>query len=145
MTVNDIYAYLNEFCPFDTACDFDNVGLLVGDKNANVTKAIIALDCTLDAVNQAIETGAELIITHHPIIFSPLKSVTAESTVYRLIKNNISVISAHTNLDIAYGGVNDCLAATLNLRDVENVVGDDGFSFRKGVLQKEYTPEEFAL
>ena len=145
MTVNDIYAYLNEFCPFDTACDFDNVGLLVGDKNATVTKAVIALDCTLDAVNQAIETGAELIITHHPVIFSPLKSVTAESIVYRLIKNNISVISAHTNLDVADGGVNDCLAATLNLCDVETVVADDGFTFRKGVLDTECTPDEFAL
>ena len=130
MTVNDIYSFLNEFAPFDTACDFDNAGLLIGAKDAEVDKCIIALDCTEAVVDEAIQKGAQLIITHHPVIFSGLKSVLADSLVYRLIENNISVISAHTNLDIADGGVNDCLAKALGLKDVKKIVCDDGFSFK---------------
>ncbi len=144
MKVNDIYLFLNELCPFDTACDFDNAGLLVGDKDASVTKVVVALDCTESVVNQAIELGAELIITHHPVIFSPLKSVLSGSIAYKLIKNGISVISAHTNLDVADGGVNDCLANALELKQVEKIICEDGFSFRKGVLDNEYTPTDFA-
>ncbi len=145
MKVNDIFEFLNEFCPFDTACDFDNTGLLIGDKDCDVTRVVVALDCTEDVINEATKIGAELIITHHPVIFSPLKSVTADGIAYRLIKSGISVISAHTNLDITDGGVNDCLAKALKLRNVEKIVCEDGFSFRKGVLDKEYTPDEFAL
>ena len=96
MKINDIYSFLNERYPFSLACDFDNVGLLVGDKNCTVTKAVIALDCLSDTVNFAIKNGAELIITHHPVIFAGLKAVTEETAVYKAIKNGISVISAHT-------------------------------------------------
>lgn len=144
MTVNDIYLFLNELCPFDTASDFDNAGLLIGDKNATVTKAVIALDCTESAINKAIDTGAQLIITHHPVIFGGIKNVLSDSIVYRLIKNGISVISAHTNLDIADGGVNDCLAKALGLTEIQKIVCDDGFSFRIGALGREYSPADFA-
>ena len=144
MTVNDIYSFLNEFAPFDTACDFDNAGLLIGGKDAEVVKFIVALDCTEAVVDEAIQKGAQLIITHHPVIFSGLKSVLADSLVYRLIENNVSVISAHTNLDIADGGVNDCLAKALELNDVKKIVCDDGFSFKCGQLNDVLTPEAFA-
>ncbi len=144
MTVNDIYLFLNDFCPFDTASDFDNAGLLIGDKNATVTKAVIALDCTKSAIDKACEIGAELIITHHPVIFGGIKKVMSDSIVYRLVKSGISVISAHTNLDIADGGVNDCLATALGLTEIEKVVCDDGFSFRIGSLSREHSPADFA-
>ena len=103
MTVNNILEFLSEKYPLDTACDFDNVGLLVGDKNAAVTKAVICLDCDINAVNYAKSIGAELIVTHHPVIFSGLKSILAGGVVYELVKSDISVISMHTNLDIAFG------------------------------------------
>ena len=95
MTVNDIFKYLNTLFPTDTACDFDNVGLLIGDGNTEVTKALIALDCTDYAVKTAIENGCQLIITHHPIVFAPLKNILADSIQYNLIKYGISVISIH--------------------------------------------------
>ncbi len=144
MKVNDVYSYLNECFPFSLACDFDNVGLLIGDKEAPVTKAVIALDCTLNVVEFAKEMGAELIITHHPIIFGGIKAVTENTTVYKAVKNGISVISAHTNLDVADGGVNDALCEALGLQNIEKYVCFDGFTIRKGSLEKSLSAEEFA-
>ena len=144
MTVNDIYSFLDEKFPFALACDFDNCGLLIGDKNATVTKAVVCLDCTASAVDTAIKSGAELIISHHPVIFSGLKEVLSHSIVHRIIQNNISVISAHTNLDSACGGVNDTLAAVLQLENVEKVISSDGLIYRKGVLKNSLSPAEFA-
>ena len=93
MTVNNVLEFLKEKYPLDTACDFDNVGLLVGDGNAAVTRAVVCLDCDINTVNHAKNMGAELIVTHHPVIFSGIKSILAGDVVYELIKANISVIS----------------------------------------------------
>ena len=90
MKVNDIFEYLNRLFPTKTACDFDNVGLLVGDGESEVKKALVSLDCSNDTVNKAIKNGCELIITHHPVIFSPLKSVTNENIVFKLGLINLS-------------------------------------------------------
>ncbi|MBR4972916.1 MAG: Nif3-like dinuclear metal center hexameric protein, partial [Clostridia bacterium] len=109
MTVKQIFEFLDSKFPISTACDFDNVGILVGDSNAKVNKALLSLDCTLDTVKKAVDSECQLIITHHPVIFSPLKSVLNGSIVYELIRNNIAVISMHTNLDVGLGGVNTCL------------------------------------
>lgn len=131
--VVDILEFLCELYPPETACDFDNVGLLVGDKNTEVSSVTVALDCDMSAVECAKANDSNLIITHHPVIFEPLKSVTAGSVVYELIKNGISVISMHTNLDIAKGGVNDCLCDALGLKDVSVFVTDDGLNIRSAV------------
>ncbi len=144
MTVFDIYKFLDAFCPFSTACEWDNSGLLIGDKNATVTKVIIALDCTDSVITEAEITGAELIITHHPVIFQNVNSILADSLVNRLIKSNISVISAHTNLDKAERGVNYCLAKFLGLRHISSIDVSDGFSIRCGELDAAFTPDEFA-
>ncbi len=144
MKIKDIYSYLDTICPFSTACDFDNVGLLVGDMNATVTKAVVVLDCTSAAVEFARKQSAELIITHHPVIFGGIKSVTAETPVYKAIKNGVSVLAAHTNLDSAEGGVNDILAAALGLTDIKKVVCPDGFAFRYGTLPSIMTADELA-
>ena len=130
ITVSDIFNFLNSLCPADTACDFDNVGILVGDAGAQVTSIVVALDCDNSAINQAIECGAELIVAHHPVIFEPLKSVRENDIVYRLIRNNIAVISMHTNLDIAQNGVTDTLCSVLGLTDVLPFTAHDGFSIR---------------
>ena len=134
MTVKNIFEYLNGLYPVDNACDFDNPGLLVGDPDTTVTKALVSLDCTLDTVKKAIDTGCELVITHHPVIFAPLKNVLAGSIVYELIKNNIAVISMHTNLDMGNGGVNDCLCDVLELQNICAVTADDGFILKSGTL-----------
>ncbi len=131
MTVNNILEFLSEKYPLDTACDFDNVGLLVGDKNAAVTKAVICLDCDINAVNYAKSIGTELIITHHPVIFSGLKSILAGGVVYELVKSDISVISMHTNLDIAVGGVTENLCEAIGLKNVKPFMAHDGFLIRE--------------
>lgn len=114
---NEIFEYLNKLAPLNLQMDFDNSGFLVGDKNSEVKRCIVALDVTDSVIDEAIEQNAELIISHHPIIFNPQKSVSADELVGRklikLIKNDISVISMHTNLDIADGGVNDALMQVL--------------------------------
>lgn len=144
MTVNDIYSFLDRQYDFSSACDFDNVGLLIGDKKSTVTKITVALDCTSSVVEFAKENGAELIITHHPVIFGGIKAVKSETAVYKAVKNGISVISAHTNLDIADGGVNDALCKVLQLTDIESFLCFDGFAIRKGTLPTEMTAEELA-
>ena len=145
MTVQDIFNFLNKKFPTDTACDFDNVGLLVGDPDTEVKKAIIALDCTPNAIDTAVNTGAQLIITHHPIIFNPLKQVLAGSAVYEVIKSGISVISMHTNLDIGIGGVNDCLCSTLALNNVTKVAAEDGYLLNIGELSSPLYPDDLAV
>ncbi len=145
MTVKDIFNFLNKKFPSDTACDFDNVGLLVGDPEAEVEKAVVALDCTPSAINTAVNKGAQLIITHHPIIFNPLKQVLAGSAVYEVIKNGISVISVHTNLDVGVGGVNDCLSSVLSLNNVSKVAAEDGYLLNIGALTSPLYPDDLAV
>ncbi|MDO4607792.1 MAG: Nif3-like dinuclear metal center hexameric protein [Clostridia bacterium] len=128
--VNDVLNYLSQKYPLNTACTFDNVGLLVGDGNTTVTKVVVCLDCDINAVSFAAQNGAQLIVTHHPVIFDGLKSVTDGSVVYELVKNGISVISMHTNLDIAEGGVTERLCETIGLKNITPYTAHDGFLIR---------------
>lgn len=123
--VNDVLYFLDVLAPFESSMGFDNTGMLVGGKNKTVSKIILTLDVTRDAIAYAKKAGAELIVSHHPVIFDPMKRVTDDSLVYELIKNDISVISAHTNLDKAEGGVNDVLALRLGLEDIQSVDSND--------------------
>lgn len=117
--VKDIYDHIDSFAPFSSAMSFDNVGLLVGDYGASVTKIVLALDITKNVIEEAKKTGAELIISHHPVIFDPLKSVDSDSVVYGLCRNGLNAICAHTNLDAANGGVNDILCTALELENIQ--------------------------
>ncbi len=132
MTVYNIFDFLNRLFPVSSACSFDNVGLLIGDKEKEVTRALISLDCTLDTVKKARENGCELIITHHPVIFDPLKNLLAGSVQYELVKNEIAVISMHTNLDMEDGGVNDCLCKALKLKNITAFTAEDGYILKFG-------------
>ncbi len=136
--------FLYTVAPRELACDFDNVGLLVGDKNAEISGILVALDCFDEVIDRAEDLGANLIVTHHPVIFGELKTVLSDSIVYKLIEKKISVISMHTNLDQADGGVNDALCDALGLYDIESVTCSDGFLIRKGYLDSPEDPYEFA-
>ena len=120
VSIKDIYKYMNEIAPFDTAMDYDNVGVIVGDSSAQVSDVLLSLDATRDVIEEAKDLSAQLIITHHPIIFSPLKRIKSNNIVCELIKNDIGLIAAHTNLDLAPKyGVNACFAAKLELKNVK--------------------------
>ena len=112
-TVKDFYEYLNTLAPFETQEEWDNSGMLVGDMNAEITKAAVVLDITTEAVKQAKELGANLIISHHPVIFHAMRNVTKGSVPFELISNGINAVCCHTPLDIAAGGTNDTLAGIL--------------------------------
>ena len=114
--VKDFYAYLNSIAPFEAQEDWDNSGMLVGDENAEVTKAAVVLDITPEAVEKAKSLGANLIISHHPVIFNPIKSVVKDSLPYELVKASVNAICCHTPLDIADGGTNDSLAELLGIK-----------------------------
>ena len=137
----DIYNYIDSFAPFDTAMDFDNVGILVGDKNAEPTRAIVTLDVTDEVVDEAKEKSAQLIISHHPVIFNPLKRLSADSVVYKLAQSGISVISAHTNLDLSSDGTNTAMFNALELQDMEQLEIDGGLI---GSLKIPMSANEFA-
>ena len=121
--VSDILNFVETFAPHSMKMDWDNVGLLCGSKSTPVTKVLVALDPFEHVCKEAAHWGAEVIVTHHPLIFRPLPSITDETTIGRglmtLIKHDISAINAHTNLDQAPGGVNDVLARTLGLTNIQ--------------------------
>lgn len=118
-----IFNLIEKFAPKGLAYDWDNVGLQVGCPNAEVEKMLIALDLTDDILDQAVKEKVDLIITHHPIIFKPLKKIALNTSlgarINKILQNNITVYSAHTNLDIAPGGVNDILAEKIGLQETE--------------------------
>lgn len=147
-TVFDLYSAIDQFAPFSLSMDFDNTGILVGDRHQPVSKVLLALDCTMDVVNYAKEIGAQLIITHHPVIFHPIKRVNEDSVVYHLIRSQIAVISAHTNLDIAEGGVNDVLAQAIGLQNISGLELLDpvaqSYLGRIGTLSNPISASEFA-
>jgi dinuclear metal center YbgI/SA1388 family protein len=119
MIVKDVINYLEELAPLNYAEDFDNVGLLVGDKQTKVTGVLVALDTLEAVVDEAIEKNCNLIVSFHPIIFKGLKKITGtsyvERTVLKAIKNDIAIYAIHTALDNALKGVNDIICNTLGL------------------------------
>lgn len=127
-TVKDILQYLETIAPRSLKMDWDNVGLLCGNAEQEVKKVLVALDPFESVCSEAAQVGAQLIVTHHPLIFIAPKAVTTDTSVGRsimtLCRHGISAINAHTNLDCAEGGVNDVLAATLGLQNVA-VIGNE--------------------
>ena len=144
MKVKEIVAFLDGVAPYSTTMDFDNVGLLIGDPEAEVSGILVSLDCFDEVIDRAEDLDANLIVTHHPVIFDPLKSITADSLQYKLISKNISVISLHTNLDIAENGVNHALAETIGLYDVKEITTADNYILKLGELDELNDPYDFA-
>lgn len=151
-TVKNIYDYLNKLADVRLAEKWDNVGLMLGNYNDEVTNVLVCLDVTTKVVEEAIENDIDLIVSHHPLIFKPLKSLdfTADfksNIIRKLIKNDISVISFHTNLDSARLGLNDFLAKKLELEDIsvlfEHELDNKSGLGRIGKLPYEMKQEEF--
>ena len=120
MKIKSLIKKLEKEFPKNIAESWDNIGLLVGDESREITKVQLSLDATEDVIDHAIEVGANLIITHHPIIFSGIKSVTSKNLIGRklmkLIENKIAVYSMHTNLDSAEGGLNQYICEKLGVK-----------------------------
>ena len=127
-TVREIYQYLDSLAPFSLQMDFDNAGFLVGRGDRTVDKVLVSLDITGEVVAEAAQLGCQLIVSHHPVIFFPAKSVTDATPDGRillsLVEHNIAAVCAHTNLDAVSGGVNDALARKLGLTNIEQLHQD---------------------
>ncbi|MBQ9805175.1 MAG: Nif3-like dinuclear metal center hexameric protein [Clostridia bacterium] len=149
MTAGELYAALNQKIPTSLSCDWDNDGLMCcPDPEKKAERVLVALDITAEVVTRAIEGGYDVIVSHHPLIFSPLRAVEPHDPVakkvIRLLCAGVTAMSFHTRLDAVEGGVNDVLANALGL---ENVVpfGSDGEAIgRIGTLPQAMTVEAFA-
>lgn len=143
LTVQAVYDMINARAPFETQDPYDNAGLLVGDPAAQVKGIHVAMDVTQRVLDEAEASGANLIITHHPLMFSPIKQLLSSNyegrLIMRMVRSGMSLIAAHTNLDQAPGGVNDVLAQHIGLT---NITGDH--YFRVGDLPAPITGSELA-
>lgn len=139
-TVQNILDFIETLAPRELKMDWDNVGLNCGSRSASVTKILVALDPFEHVCQEAVDIGADLIVTHHPLIFRPIPMVTDDAAITRgimnLCRHGISHICAHTNLDCADGGINDVLAETLGLENVEKL-GAYGGMMRCGEVQSQ--------
>ena len=144
--------FLNEleaWAPLSFAEEWDNCGLQVGRRDKVVRKVMVALTPGEEAIQAAVDADVDMLLTHHPMIFKPAKSVTTDTvlgqSIMKLIQHDINLYCAHTNLDMAVGGVNDVLAKALNLQNIEileNVTEDYGIG-RVGDLAEPITLQEF--
>ena len=143
MNVMELYRWIDARAPFDTQLDFDNAGLLTGSPDTPITAVHFALDATDASVREAIAAGAEVLVTHHPLMFSPIQSLREDrpeaAILCLLIRHRIALISAHTNLDRAPGGINDVLAERIGLTDIR---GED--FIRVGRLPEPMSAKAFA-
>lgn len=122
MKISQIIGALEDFAPIPLQDSFDNAGLQVGDSSQKVSGILVCLDITEEVLDEAIELDCNLIISHHPLLFKPIKTLTGKTYIERCVikacKNNLVIYSAHTNLDNAYGGVNFRLAEKIGLQNV---------------------------
>jgi dinuclear metal center YbgI/SA1388 family protein len=119
MKVADVVRVMEALAPTDLAADWDNVGLLLGDLTAKVSKVLVCVDLTEPVLAEALRVRAQMVVAHHPVIFQSVARLTAEDTpvVYAAARRGLAVYAAHTNLDVARGGTNDVLAEALGLAD----------------------------
>ena len=148
ITVRDIDNYLTEISPKNLSESWDNDGVMICSRpDKEVKKVLVALDATSDVIDYAAKEGFDLIVSHHPFIFKKLSRITGfeYKNLETLIKNDISVLSYHTRLDSALGGVNDVLGERLSLCDIHGFGGERDDFGRIGTLSKEMSGEEFAF
>ena len=135
--VKDVTQVIEGFAPLSIQEKWDNSGLCIGSPDAPVSSVLFGLDCTPELVDEAIECGADMIVTHHPLIFSGLKKISPDDmvgeAVFKAIKAGISIYAAHTNADKVIAGVSGAMAAKLGLKNVE-ILSEDGEGTGLGVV-----------
>lgn len=138
MNVQQVYEFLNREYPVELAMSYDNSGFLIGDIKTEVTGILLCLDITKPVIAEAKKLGCNLLLSHHPVIFHPLKQIYSGSLPYMLVSEGLNVISMHTNLDIAKGGANDTLASSLGLKEVQAITfsGEENPLVRVGKVEK---------
>lgn len=143
--MSQIEEYFKKLYPENLAEDYDNVGLIVGDHRKEINKILVTVDMTTDVLDEAVKQGVDLIISHHPLIFKPLKKVNCNTwiseLVYKLIRNNINLYVLHTNYDCAENGMNDVIARKLNLTKIEVLSDDKNTSLYKLIIYVPVTHE----
>ncbi|WP_017755812.1 Nif3-like dinuclear metal center hexameric protein [Calidifontibacillus oryziterrae] len=141
----EIIQAFEKLAPKSLAMDGDKIGLQLGTLNKPIKKIMVTLDVLETVIDEAIENNVDLIIAHHPVIYNPLKTIVTDNPAGRIVekclKHNIAVYAAHTNLDVAIGGVNDLLASALNLQNVEVLVPTYEDQLKKLVV---FVPEDYA-
>ncbi|WP_090831387.1 MULTISPECIES: Nif3-like dinuclear metal center hexameric protein [unclassified Bacillus (in: firmicutes)] len=142
---NEVIGLFEQFSPKAYAMEGDKIGLQIGTLNKSVEKVMVALDVLEEVVDEAIEKNVQLIIAHHPPIFRPLKKLTTDNVsgrmIEKLLKHDIAVYAAHTNLDVTPGGVNDMLANALGLENTEVLYPTYEKKLKKITV---YVPEDYA-
>ncbi|HTF06443.1 MAG TPA: Nif3-like dinuclear metal center hexameric protein [Bacteroidia bacterium] len=130
MKIKEVTDFLESLAPLALQESYDNSGLIVGDRLADVTGVLVSLDCTEAIIDEAVKTGCNLVVSHHPIVFSGLKKITGknyvERTIIAAIKNNVAIYAIHTNLDNVYAGVNAKIAAQLGLKNTKILAPKNG-------------------
>lgn len=149
-TVREIEQCLFDLAPREGAMAWDNVGQLLGDPERQVSRVLVALDITEDVADEAVAAGCELIVSHHPVMnckWLPVQTVRSDTPqghlLLKLLTNGVAAVCMHTNLDVAKGGVNDCLAETLRLID-PGPLGDPEGLCRMGTLESPMPLQSFA-
>ncbi|MFX0549196.1 Nif3-like dinuclear metal center hexameric protein [Hathewaya histolytica] len=129
LTIRELIKIMEKYAPTNLKEDYDNVGLMVGDTDMEIQSILISLDCTMEVIEEAIENGCNLIISHHPLLFIKPKSITSETVkgrkIIKLIKENIALYSAHTNLDSVSGGLNDFAMELLGFKKYSIIEKND--------------------
>lgn len=148
MTINELSKYMNEMIPRELSCSWDNDGLMCcPNPDRVVKKALFTMDVTPEAIDHAIEGGYDVILSHHPLIFRGVKTLSGDfgipARLIKLIKNDIAVMSYHTRFDAVDGGVNDALADVFELTDVEKIECEGIELMRVGYLPEELDIEHF--
>lgn len=147
LLVSQVLEWVGEIAPFEKAESWDNVGLLCGSRKNEVKGILCALDLTEEVLDEALGMNVNLIVTHHPILFSGRKNLCEDSAegklVCRMVRANMNLIAAHTNYDAAQGGVNDCLAGVLRIQNALPIEGDEEGLLRIGEIEP-MTLREFA-
>lgn len=123
MKLDDFLEIMNKVAPLSLAWERDNPGLILGTDRKEIKKVFLALDCTVDTAREAVDWGADLMLTHHPLFWEPVRHILPDdpdtAAAFIMLRHGIALYAAHTNLDAAPGGVNDRLAELLELKDVE--------------------------
>jgi len=144
MIVKDIISIIENFAPLSYQESYDNAGLIIGNENQSISSALLTIDVTEDVIDEAIQIGANIIISHHPLIFSGLKKINGkndiERCIFKAIKNNIAIYAAHTNLDATIHGVNAKICEKIGLKDCKILNPKSNFLYRIEI----FVPTNFA-